>query len=134
VNGSSPQGEGRREHPTGTPQTPTGSADAGEQTTIGGVPEPPPTPAKRAQALARRYVDQVPLSNFPAVMGVARKAINTGQYDDEQIGAALDRMARDSRPVTVDGLRIELEGVAPRRRGATQVHTGQTTSRGDDPW
>lgn len=140
VNGSSLDSEGKREHPTGTPQTPTGSAaatDAGsEQTTIAGIPPPPLTPAKRAQALARTYVEAVPLSNFPAVMGVCRKAIGTGLYDDATIAEALARMARDSRPVTVDGLRIELEGApAGRRRGATQVHTGgATTSRGDDPW
>lgn len=106
---------------------------ADEQTAIPGIPAPPLTPSKRAQALAAAYVEQVPLSNFPAVMQVARKAINAG-YTDEVLRSALDRMARDRRPVTTDALRIELDGLPARRGGAAQIHRTPRTSTEGDPW
>lgn len=69
---------------------------------------------KQANRLAKTYVDLVPLSNFPAIAGVVRKAVRAGMYADEQITDALQRMAKDGRPVTADALRIELDGWTPR--------------------
>lgn len=69
-----------------------------------------PTVNQRAQEIARAYTDAVPLSNFPAILGIAKKAIGVGKYTDDQIRDALLRIASDGRVVTVDSLRIELEG------------------------
>lgn len=76
---------------------------------------------KRAQALASGYHERVPLSRFPAIMGVAKTALKAG-YDDAAIEAALRRMAADNRAVTTDALRYELDGypVSRLRRGPTQ--------------
>jgi hypothetical protein len=73
-----------------------------------------------AQDLARAYCDIQKLSNFPAVMGVAKKAIQSGRYGGEQIRDALVRLATAGRSVTVDALRYELDGFPA---------TGQTSRR-----
>lgn len=70
---------------------------------------------KAAQRLARVYTDRVKLSNFPAVMGIVRKARNAGCYSDPDIEAALGRLATDGRSVTTDALRYELEGYPESR-------------------
>lgn len=73
--------------------------------------------SRRAQRLTKTYTDVVPLSNFPAVMGIVKKAMRAG-YADEQITTALHGLARDGRPVTVDTLRIQLEGFTPLSRAS----------------
>jgi len=56
------------------------------------------------------------MCKWPAVNGVVMHAIKAGKYTDEEIHAALLRMAKSGHSVTVDALRIELEGLAPRGR------------------
>jgi hypothetical protein len=73
------------------------------------------TEGQRVNALAKRYTDRVPLSNFPAVAGVVRKAVRVGMWPDDVIGAALERMADEGRSVTTDALRYELNGFPGRR-------------------
>jgi DNA-binding MarR family transcriptional regulator len=86
---------------------------------VAAAPEAPtqqvPSANRRAQLLAEHYVNLVPLSKFPAVMTICRRAI-TARYTDEEIKDALTRLAREGRPVTVDVLRIELEGLPSQRR------------------
>lgn len=83
-----------------------------------------PTVNRRAQRLARVYTDRVKLANFPAVMAIAKKAIETGDYTDEQIAVALARLAEDRRGVSTESLRIELEGLpAPRSRSRLAAST-----------
>lgn len=67
------------------------------------------TITKRAQRLTKTYTDAVPLSRFPAVMMIVKRAIDAN-YDDDAITAALGRLAAEGRAVTVDTLRYELEG------------------------
>jgi hypothetical protein len=74
-----------------------------------------PTEGQRVNALAKRYTDHVPLSNFPAVAGVIRKAVRVGMWPDDVIGAALDRLADEGRSVTTDALRYELTGFPGRQ-------------------
>lgn len=73
-----------------------------------------------AQELARGYCEQVPLSNFAGIMGIVRKALNAG-YEHPVIAAALTRLAVDGRPVTVNTLRIEMEGMPARSTRRTKV-------------
>lgn len=93
------------------------------------VTEPPsggsadaPAPAvenvnQQAQRITRAYHDREPMSKFPAVMQIVKKAINSGRYDGEQITAALLRLADEGRSVTVDSLRTELDGFPASRNG-----------------
>lgn len=73
-----------------------------------------------AQHLARAYCDVVPLSNFPQVMGVARKALRAN-YPPDVIRAALLRMANDNRSVTTDSLRIEIDGLPAASTRRTRI-------------
>ena len=84
----------------------------------------------RAQAIARRFHEHEPMCNFPAIMRAAKKAITCGKYpDDEAIGDALVRLAKDGRPVTTDSLRIELEGLPAARRPSRQQETDDMFDR-----
>jgi hypothetical protein len=90
--------------------------------------DPAETEGQRVNRLARAFTDRVPLSNFLAVQGVVRKAVRIGTYGDEQLAAALIRLAEDGRPVSVDTLRIELDG-PPRRRS---VSDGRASASAED--
>ena len=69
---------------------------------------------KIAQEITRAYAERVPLSKFPAVLGIVRRALKAN-YPPDAVKAALLRLADERRPVTVDSLRVELEGLpAPR--------------------
>lgn len=99
---------------THNPQPIPPSAAAG----AGGEVDPKKAANKAAQALAKTYTDLVPLSNFPAVMAIVKKARSAGRYDDGQIRAALERLGADGRSVTTDSLRYELEGFPVSRATA----------------
>jgi hypothetical protein len=62
------------------------------------------------------------MSKWPAVNAIVVKAIKAGRWTDEEIHAAMQRLAREGRSVTVDTLRVELDGLPPSRaspRGST---------------
>jgi hypothetical protein len=80
----------------------------------GAVPEP--TVNQRANLLAKAYCDARPMSNFPAVAGIVRKAINAG-HPDEDITLALGRIIANNRSLSVEILRVELEGHGDYRQG-----------------
>lgn len=70
---------------------------------------------KRAEPITRAYYDAMNgMCKWPAILGIVKKAISSGRYADESIRAALLRMAAEGRPVTVDSLRIELDGLPAR--------------------
>ena len=78
--------------------------------------------------LAREYLDRVPLADKARVSGVVQQAVADG-YERAAIKAALRRLAKDSRPVTPDTLRIEIEGKggAKARDGEVQHLAGGVT-------
>jgi len=84
------------------------------------------TAAQRAQALAGLYTEQVPMSRYPAVLGIIRKAIDAGKPDIE-ITDALRRIAAEGRSLTVETLRIELEGQPAL--GSNRKRAGDTILR-----
>ena len=93
-------------------QTPTVSA--GEAATL--------TETQRSKRLTDAYAEAVPMCKWAAVNGVVLSAIKSGKFSDDEIRAALLRLAADNRPVTIDSLRTELVGIAPlsqRTRTAT---------------
>ncbi len=71
---------------------------------------------KAAQELTKAYTDRVPLSKFPAVLQIVRRARNSKRYSDQQIRDALVRLAEEGRAVTVDTLRYELDGFPTSQR------------------
>lgn len=100
-----------------------------------------PSEGQRVNALTKVYTDLVPLSNFPAVAGVVRKAVRAAMWDDETIAEALERLARDGRSVTTDSLRYELTGFPGRQSNrARALEAGLERTRrlaaaeGPSPW
>lgn len=133
---SKPRGVGEGETYVGRSSSVGGSVCALELANEGPQPIPPSAAApatepvdekkaanKAAQELTRAYTDVVKLSNFPAVLGIVKKARNTGQYADAQIRAALERLAADGRSVTTDALRYELEGFPASRASPNSTDT-----------
>lgn len=83
-------------------------------------PAAPPmnlTYTQRSKAITDAYAAAQPLCKWPAVNGVVLKAIKTEQYADDEIHAAVLRLAEEGRSVTVDTLRVELSGLPPGRQG-----------------
>lgn len=90
------------------------------------------TETQRSKRLTDAYAEAEPMCKWTAVNGVVRSAIKSGHFTDDEIHAALLRLAGEGRSVTVDSLRIELrglparpQGAAPRRGGAADPLTGQ---------
>ena len=67
------------------------------------------TEGRRVNRLTTHYSERVPMCRFPAIAGIVKTAVRAG-YADEQIIAALLRLADQRRSVTVESMRIELEG------------------------
>jgi hypothetical protein len=89
---------------TDTSQTPTGSAANGLTIT------------QRSKPIADAYAQAQPMCKWPAINGVVIHAIKSGKYDDGEILAAMLRLAASGESVTVETLRVEIEGLTPRGR------------------
>lgn len=108
-----------RDGATGLPSKSVPDVDVDKRTTTSAAPSAPragdsegvtePT-ENRVNRIARTYTDVVKLSNFLAVRGIVKKAVQADYTDDQVIGA-LGRLAEDHRPVTTETLRIEIEGL-----------------------
>lgn|SRR5512146_543025 len=87
--------------------------DRDEQTPTVSAGEPL-TETQRSKRLTDTYAEAVPMCKWPAVNGVVLSAIRSGKFSDDEIRAALLRLAAENRPVTIDSLRTELIGFQPR--------------------
>lgn len=75
------------------------------------------TPTQRSKVIVDAYYAVEPMCKWPAVNGVVVKAIKTGKWTDAEIESALLRLAKEGRGVTVESLRVELDGLTPRVNG-----------------
>lgn len=117
---------GRKAKSSSTPPTPTvvdtgvgvGVGDGKQQASPAAAAEPAAalSPEQRSRPITDAYYAAQPMCKWAAINGIVRLAIKSGKYADDDIRAALLRMAEDSQTVTVESLRIELEGLPPRRR------------------
>jgi hypothetical protein len=89
----------------------------------------------QAAIVSREYTGRVKLADRAKVAGVVQQAIDGG-YDVAVIRAALRRLAKDSRPVTPDTLRIEIDGkgVAPGREPKPAYTPPRNGMRGREGW
>jgi len=76
------------------------------------------TVTQRSKQITDAYYEIEPMCRWPAVNGVVAKAIKVGKWSDAQIQDALLRMAKDGRGITVESLRVELDGLTPRTRAS----------------
>lgn len=107
-------------------QTPSGSAES--------PPAPPAgeqlTDTQRSKRITDAYAEAEPMCKWPAVNGVVLKAIKSNRFSDDEIKAAVLRLAAEGRSVTVDSLRTELQGF-PARNGQprSSQRSGSTAYR-----
>lgn len=73
------------------------------------------TETQRSKRITDAYAEAEPMCRWPAINSIVRKAIQTGRWADDEIHAALLRLAAEGRSVTVETLRTELAGVPPGR-------------------
>lgn len=101
---------------------------------------------QRGNELATAYMVVQPMANFLAIAGIAKKALKA-KHPDANVRDALLRLAAEGRSVTVETLRIELEGLPiPRKRrpdnaallmqkleGGMDAAPGSRSDRGSTP-
>lgn len=81
----------------------------------------PETEGQRINRIARLYTDRVKLTKFLAVSGVVKTAVRSGEYTEQQIVNGINDLAEERRPVTLDSLRIAMEGLPKSKRFATDT-------------
>lgn len=124
------QGTGNREEGSGNREVPPAAgADApsrARQPSLGGMPEPELTETQRSKLITDAYAEKEPMCKWVAVNGVVLKAVRSNKFTDDEIRDAMLRLAAEGRSVTVDTLRVELTGLAPRdsqgRRSGSLKH------------
>lgn len=105
-----------------TPGNSTTEANASvDELALVEAPKPSRTINQQANDLAKVYYDEVPLSNFPALAKITKKALTCNRYTYDEIKDAMQRLAKDGRTVTVNTLRTELDGAPePQYRQRSQ--------------
>lgn len=83
---------------------------------------------QRSKPITDAYASAQPMCRWPAINGVVIHAIKSGKYADAEILPALLRMASSGQTVTVESLRIEIEGLAPKRGTNGHSPNGESTS------
>lgn len=119
-----------------TPLPPTGGdADAPQQPALieDESTKPPPKPEtvnQRANRLTKVYYELVPMCTFMAVSKIVAKAIGSG-YDDDQIAAGLkDLGSKPHLAVSLNSLRIAIEGQRARSPDQRDVSTPEAIEQG----
>ncbi|MET9339231.1 hypothetical protein [Nonomuraea sp. NPDC003804] len=124
-------------NPSPDPSQGKGGSNGGkpQDSPIPGIPHPVPpsaaepaarsdeTQGQRVNRLARVYTDRVKPSNFNAVAGIVRKAVNA-DCSDELITKGLNELADEGRSCTADSLRIAMYGrprAAPTESRNSQI-------------
>lgn len=90
--------------------------------------DPPQSPSRKANRLAGIYTELVPVSNFPAVAKVIRKAVDAG-VDDSVIEAGVRKIAAENRSLTTEALRVAIYG-PPRDRPTSEDRAQQALDAG----
>ena len=93
--------------------------DAIQQPSVAAADEPRLTITQRSKRITDAYALAEPMCKWPAVNTVVIRAIKTEKWTDDEIQAAVLRMAAENRSVTIDALRTELNGLpAPKGRAS----------------
>lgn len=73
------------------------------------------TITQRSKRITDAYAVVEPMCKWPSINGIVIKAIKAEKWSDEEIQAALLRLADEGRGVTIETLRRELAGDVPSR-------------------
>jgi hypothetical protein len=74
------------------------------------VGDAPLTENQRSKRITDAYHAVEPMSKWVAINGIVTTAVKAGKWTDDEIRAAMLRLAADGRTVTTETLRIELAG------------------------
>ena len=80
---------------------------------------------QRSKRITDAYHDAEPLSKWPAVNAIVIKAIKSERFTDDEIRNALLRLATEGRGVTIETLRVELQGL-PSPGSAVATRNGHS--------
>lgn len=70
---------------------------------------------QRAEPITRAYYDAVKgMCKWPAVLGIVKAALKTGHWTDQAVLEGVMRLAESERSLTVETLRVELNGFSAR--------------------
>lgn len=78
------------------------------------------SPTQRSKRITDAYAAAEPMCKWPAVNGIVLRAIKANRWTDDEVGAAVIRLANEGRGVTVETLRVELDGL-PATRSTTSA-------------
>jgi hypothetical protein len=95
-------------------ELPYGSSGADEPRQGNGL-----TITQRSKRITDEYAEAEPMCKWPAVNSVVIRALKTEEWGDDEIRDALLRMAEENRSVTIDSLRIELNGLPAAKHRAS---------------
>ena len=71
------------------------------------------TVTQRSKLITDAYAGAEPMCKWPAINAIVLKAIKSGRFTDDEIRDGLLRLAAEGRGVTVETLRVELQGMPP---------------------
>lgn len=87
------------------------------------------TVTQRSKVITDAYTAVVPMCKWPAVNAIVIRAIKAERWADDEVQAAVLRLADEGRPVTVDTLRIELDGLPPSNGARASPRPSTADSR-----
>lgn len=101
--------------PTGPPPAaePAARRDADPLDDIDGL-----TLTQRSKRITDAYAVAEPMCRWTAINGIVIKALKADKWVDSEIRDGLLRLAEEGRTVSVESLRVELQGLPPRKRDA----------------
>lgn len=77
---------------------------------------PQRTITQRSKAITDAYAEAEPMCKWPAVNAVVIRALKAEKWADDEVRDAVLRLAKEGRGVTVETLRVELNGLPPPRQ------------------
>jgi hypothetical protein len=89
---------------------------------------------QRSKRITDAYAAAEPMCKWPAVNAVIIRAIKAGKWSDDEIRDAVLRLAAEGRPVTVDTLRVELQGLPPAQRSSSGPASAKQTNFSDEEY
>lgn len=90
------------------------------------------TPTQRSRLITNAYAEKVKLCNWNAINGIVARAIKSGEWADQEIHEAVQRLADEDRPVTADSLRVALNGFPSRFGNVVALRNQHHVSGGLD--
>lgn len=84
---------------------------------------------KIAQAIADRYCELEPMSKYVNVLGIVKRPLESDRFSGEMVMAAVERLAKEHRTLTLETLRVELVGFTPRSNGSQRTNLAPLRER-----